>query len=47
MFQYNASDRRIFVPASDDDSIIKAYKAKSGWSGYALDIKEYDFSAQQ
>ena len=35
MFNYNASDRKIYVPASDDDSIIKAYKAKEYWSSYA------------
>ena len=34
MFYYNASDRKIYVPASDDDSIIKAYKEASGWSEY-------------
>jgi hypothetical protein len=25
----------IYVPASNDDSIIKAYKEASGWSDYA------------
>ena len=35
MFDSNATGRRIFVPASDDDSIIKAYKAKKYWSDYA------------
>ena len=43
MFYSSASGRRIFVPASDDDSIINAYKAKSGWSNYADYIEEYDF----
>ena len=33
----------IYVPASDDDSIIKAYKEASGWSEYASDIVSYDF----
>jgi hypothetical protein len=47
MFYNNASSRRIFVPASDDDSIINAYKAKSYWRDYAADIEEYDFSAEQ
>ena len=37
---------KIYVPASDDDSIINAYKAKSGWSSYASSIFEYDFSAE-
>ena len=46
MFKYNASDRRIFVPASDDDSIINAYKAKYYWSNYASSIFEYDFSTE-
>ena len=46
MFSSNASGRRIFVPASDDDSIINAYKAKSGWSDYKSYIFEYDFSAE-
>ncbi len=36
MFSGNASDRKIYVPASDDDSIIKAYKAiTTWWSDYA------------
>ena len=35
MFYRNASDRIIYVPASDNDSIIKAYKAKEYWSSYA------------
>ena len=47
MFDNNASGRRIFVPASDDDSIINAYKAKLYWSDYASYIEEYDFSAEQ
>ena len=41
VFDYNASDRKIYVPASDDDSIINEYK--SGWSEYASSIYEYDF----
>jgi hypothetical protein len=47
MFDYNASIRIIFVPASDNDSIINAYKAKSYWNDYAIYIFEYDFSAGQ
>ena len=47
MFSSNATGRRIFVPASDDDSIINAYKAKQYWSDYASYIEEYDFSAEQ
>ena len=38
---------KIYVPASDDDSIINAYKAKQYWSSYASYIEEYDFSAGQ
>ena len=34
MFVYNASGRKIYVPASDDDSIINAYKAKEYWKDY-------------
>lgn len=37
----------IYVPASEDDSIINAYKAADGWSDYADAIVEYDFSAEQ
>ncbi len=34
MFGNNAAGRSIYVPASDDDSIINAYKAASYWSWY-------------
>ena len=40
MFSGNAAGRRIFVPASDDDSIINAYKEKQYWSDYANYIFE-------
>ena len=43
MFNNNASGRKIYVPASDDDSIIKAYKAAEYWSSYASDMEEYQF----
>lgn len=43
VFNYNASDRKIFVPASDDDSIINAYKSANYWSNYASAIVEYEF----
>ena len=33
----------IYVPASDDDSIINAYKVAEGWSNYAYYISEYEF----
>ena len=42
-FDNNASGRKIYVPASDDDSIINAYKAASDWSDYASAIEEYEF----
>ena len=44
MFTNNATDRKIYVPASDDDSIINAFKAAAGWSEYAADIEEYEFT---
>ena len=47
MFHYNAAGRKIYVPASDDDSIINAYKKASHWSSYASYIHEYDFSAEE
>ena len=34
------SELKIYVPASDDDSIIKAYKEASGWSSYKDHIFE-------
>lgn len=43
MFYKNAPDRKIYVPASDDDSIINAYKAQRYWSNYASYIEEYNF----
>ena len=53
MFSYYSSGSykplgcKIYVPTSDDDSIINAYKAKEYWSDYASYIEEYDFSAGQ
>ncbi|MBR5850676.1 MAG: leucine-rich repeat domain-containing protein [Alistipes sp.] len=44
VFFQNASDRKIYVPASDDDSIINAYKSAAYWSTYASSIVEYDGS---
>ena len=43
-FSNNATDRKIYVPASDDDSIINTYKAADGWKVYADYIEEYDFN---
>ena len=47
MFDNNATGRKIYVPASDNDSIINAYKSAQYWSTYAAYIEEYDFSAEQ
>lgn len=33
-----------YVPASDDDSIINAYKEADGWKDYADQMVEYEFS---
>ncbi len=48
MFSYGKYDYPIgciiYVPASDDDSIINAYKAADGWKDYADYIEEYDFT---
>lgn len=38
-----SSINKIYVPASDDDSIITAYKSALGWSNYAAYIEEYEF----
>lgn len=43
MFYGNASGRKIYVPASNDDSIINAYKAATNWSSYADYIVEHVF----
>ena len=43
VFNNNASGRKIYVPASDDDSIINAYKAASGWSEYSDEFEEYEY----
>lgn len=40
---YAVSDFVLYVPASDDDSIINAYKAADGWSAYADKMVEYEF----
>lgn len=42
-FSNNASGRKIYVPASDDDSIINAYKSANLWKDYANYIVEYKF----
>ena len=44
VFYNHATDRKIYVPASDDDSIINAYKAADYWKDYANYIEEYDFT---
>lgn len=35
---------KIYVPASEDDSIINAYKSAKYWSDYASHIYEYDYT---
>jgi hypothetical protein len=42
IFGTGHSELKIYVPASDDDSIIKAYKEASGWSSY----KDYIFEEE-
>ena len=39
IFDYNASGRKIYVPAES----VEEYKAAENWSGYAADIVGYDF----
>ncbi|MBR4037694.1 MAG: leucine-rich repeat domain-containing protein [Tidjanibacter sp.] len=39
----NNANLKIYVPASDDDSIINAYKNDPSWSQYADKIVEYAF----
>ena len=39
MFYYNASGRKIYVPAG----AVGAYKSASYWKEYASDIVGYDF----
>lgn len=34
-----------YVPASDDDSVISAYKIAKGWSKYTAYMEEYTFSS--
>ena len=43
MFNITASGFKIYVPASDDDSIINAYKTADYWSVYADAFEEYEF----
>jgi hypothetical protein len=40
VFKNNASDRKIYVPATDDDSVLIAYKGAEKWSAYATSIEE-------
>jgi hypothetical protein len=44
VFDLNDSSRIIYVPASEDDSIINAYKAATGWKEYKAYIYEYDYT---
>ena len=40
-FNENSDDRKIYVLASNDDSIINAYKNAPNWSSYRDDIVDY------
>ena len=42
-FENNAPDRKIYVPKSEDSTVLKAYKSAEGWNTYADSIEEYDF----
>ena len=42
-FYNNASDRKIYIPKSEDSTILKAYKSAENWKDYADSIEEYDF----
>ena len=44
VFYGNTLNRTIFVPASDDDSVINAYKSANVWRNYASHIVEYNFT---
>ena len=39
MFTYNASGRKIYVPAES----VEAYKSAEGWSDYKSSIVGYNF----
>ena len=43
VFASNAENRKIYVPASNDDSIINTYKTTAHWSDYA----DYIFEDEQ
>lgn len=40
VFNYNASDRILYVPYSEDHSILDAYKTATNWSTYASYMQE-------
>ena len=44
VFSGNTLNRTIFVPASDDDSVINAYRSANVWRNYASHIVEYNFT---
>ena len=46
-FSGNAPNRKIYVPSSEDHSIIYAYKTTSYWDDYADAYVEYDFSTAE
>ena len=43
IFYDNSSDLKIYVPKSEDSTILEAYKSAEGWELYADIIEEYDF----
>ena len=43
IFYSNAPDLKIYVPKSEDSTVLKAYKSVEGWKDYADIIEEYDF----
>lgn len=44
MFGFIFAGKKIYVPKSDDNSIIESYKTADGWKFYADYIEEYDFT---
>ena len=43
VFSLNGAGRKFYVPASEDDGIIRAYKNDVAWKEYSNDIYEYEF----
>jgi len=45
-FKNNSSDRKIYVPKSEDSTILEEYKLAHIWKEYKDDIYEYDFDKE-